>query len=570
MRKSTSTAVVISLLTISGAAAAGGLDLLPPGTRSVARGGAVAARPEDPMTLVHNPAGLAFLPDGKQVQIGIDAPFSSMCVQPYGYYGWGVYGSGSSEFGDALAVDNPNMPTIGATYATTPLGQVCNSAANVAIPQIGLTARVTDKLTIGGGFLSPIVVAGLQYGGMDGTQQTPHGSRPTPTRYSLVAQGADFAIAPSLGGAYRILPELSVGVNVQIAMLKANTTTVQNNFAGTQPSTDWLVKVKAQDFFMPAVTFAVHGRPIPALNLMGSFRWVDDFRGTGELTYETNTFHRGATSGPVPYQNAPVKLADVVVRLPWQLTAGARYAGLLPEEEGCEGPGDPMDTERWDVEVDFGYTLNARASQSSASIGQDVTVVTRTAGGNAGSNTVPLRDLTAFNIDHHFKNSVSLRAGGSYSVLPRRLAVHGGAFYESRGVEPEYADIDSFAFQRIGVGLGVVFRTGSFDLQGGFGHIFSETLNVVPPPHQEQENATVNDPRSGFDKRVGGVFGSDGTRTGGTVLEDPRATPGKPDAVASATQRSVISTPDRADRVINAGRYSAQFNVVSVGVVYHF
>jgi hypothetical protein len=552
-------------------AGAGGLELLPPGARSLARGGAVAARPEDPMALLHNPAGLAYLPEGSQVILGVDAPFHHMCVQPYGYYGWGVYSAGSSEFGDPLALDHPTMPTIGSTYATTPLGEVCNSARVVPIPQLAISTKITKDIAIGGGLVSPMVVAGLQYGGIDGTQQTPYGPRPTPTRYSLISQSADFALAPSIGGAYRVIPELSFGINVQIAMLQANTTSVQNNFGGTQPSTDWLVKVKAQDFFMPAITFAVHARPTPRLNLMGAFRWVDDFRGTGELSYETNTFHRGATSGPIPYQNPPVKLSEVVFRLPWQITVGARYAGLL-SDVGCEpGPGDPVDNELWDVEVDLGYSLNARASTTSASIGEDVTVVTRTAGGAAGSTTVPLKDLTALNIDHHLKDVITARVGGSYAFMPRRLTAHAGGFYESRGVEPEYADIDSFSFQRIGLGFGLTLRVGSLDLQAGYGHIFSETLDVTPPPHQNLEAAVPGDPRSGFDKRVGGTFGSDGVRAGGVVLEDTRApAPSKADAVAAKTQQSAVVTTYQPNRVINAGKYTAHFDVVSVGVVYHF
>jgi hypothetical protein len=570
MRHVTSTALVFLLLGASRLALGGGLELLPPGPRSVARGGAVAARPEDPMALLHNPAGLAFL-SGTQLNIGVDAPFHHMCVQPYGYHGWGIYGAGSSEFGDPLALDDPNMPTIGATYATTPLGSVCNSARVVPIPQLAVMTKLTDDIAIGGGLVAPLVVAGQQYGGLDGTQQTPYGPRPTPTRYSIIGQDADFALAPSIGGAYRIVPGLSVGINVQVAMLKANTTMVQNNFGGTQPSTDWLVKVKAQDFFTPSVTMAVHARPRPELNLMGAFRWVDDFRGTGELTYETNTFHRGATSGPVPYQNPPVKLSDVVVRLPWQLTMGVRYAGLLPDA-GCEpGPGDPMDTELWDLEMNLGYSLNARASNTSASIGQDVTVITRTAGGGAGSNTVPLKDLSAFNIDHHLKDSASVRLGGSYSVLPRKVALHAGGFFETRGVAPAYADINSFAFQRIGLGLGVVVRVGHFDLQGGYGHIFSETLDVAPPPHQAVEESVAGNPRSGFDKRVGGTFASNGSRVDGVVLEDPRApSPTDADAVAAKTQQSAVVTQFAPNRVVNAGRYTARFDVVSVGVVYHF
>jgi hypothetical protein len=164
-----------------------------------------------------------------------------------------------------------------------------------------------------------------------------------------------------------------------------------------------------------------------------------------------------------------------------------------------------------------------------------------------------------------------VRLGGSYSVLPRKLAVHAGGFFESRGVDPAHADINAFAFQRVGVGLGVVIRVGRFDLQGSYGHIFSETLDVAPPPHQAVDNAVPGNPRSGFDKRVGGTIGSDGSRVGGVVLDDPRAPPpGDADAIAAKTQQSAVVTRYQPNRVINAGKYDARFDVVSVGVVYHF
>jgi len=58
---------------------------------------------------------------------------------------------------------------------------------------------------------------------------------------------------------------------------------------------------------------------------------------------------------------------------------------------------------------------------------------------------------------------------------------------------------------------------------------------------------------------------------GGVVLDDPRSPlPGNADAIAAKTQQSAVVTPYQPNRVINAGKYDARFDVVSVGVVYHF
>ena len=563
-----STAVCAALVSASGFAAAAGLELLPEGgARSVSRGGAVLAKPEDPMAMSTNPAGLAFLP-GNRLVTGIDLSVNQMCAAPYGYYGWGIYTDKPSEFGNPVALDKPTNPTIGATYATTPLPRVCNSAPASPIPQLAWAGKVTDRLALGFGFLAPVVVPGLQFGGADGTVETPYGPRPTPTRYSMVKQTATDALAASATAAYQILPTLAAGLTAEVLMIRAQATVVQNEFGGTQPATDWLANITTQDFFIPALTASVHGRPLDFLDLTGAFHWSDDVRGSGDVVYQTNTFHRGAKTGPVPYTNPPIFLSEVTVRQPWSLTGGVRVHGALPDE-GKRG--DPMDTELWDVEVDASYSFFKRSGTTTVSVGQDVTITTKEAGGAAGTNTVKEKDLSSLNVDGHLKDVYTVRLGASYSLLPRKLSINAGAFYESRGVDPAYADITTFAFQRIGTGLGAVVRLGDWDLAAGYGHIFSESLNVAPPPHQNVEAAKPGDPTSGFDQRVGGSFDGTGTRVGGTVLADPSAPdPSKADAVARKTQQAAVATTAQPNRVVNAGRYTAGFNILSVSVVYHF
>jgi hypothetical protein len=557
MRLVRSFGVTAALVVLPRFAVAAGLELLPGGNQSVARGGAIAARAEDPMVIANDPAGLGLL-SGHQILLDIITPLQHMCVDPYGYYGWGAYGpKGSSEFGDQLALDNPQKPTIGATYASTPLPKVCNSASTLPIPEIAWAGKITDQLGIGAALVAvPVALPGLQYGGADGTIQTPYGPRPTPTRYSLVKQDVLRALGPSIGAGYRILPQISVGLTLQIIMLKARAVAVQNETAGTQPTSDSLATLETQDYFIPSVTFSVHTKPIRPVDLVVVFHYTDDFHGSGQVTYETNTFHRGASSGSVPYQNAPIAVSDVRVGLPWELTTGARYAGLLSKKtEG--GLGDPMDTEKWDVEVDVGYALNGLA-RNGIDVGHDAKVGTRVAGKSVVYT--PSQGLGALEIDPHRTTSYTARLGGSFSILPRELAVHAGGFFESRSVDAAYADVDSFAFQRVGLGLGGVVRLGHFDLRAAYSHIFSETLDLAPP---------------NFDQRVGGTFVG-GTRQCTSAarcveLNDPAApAPGAGDATAAKTQHSVLSTSAVPERVINAGKYTASFDIISVGAVYHF
>jgi hypothetical protein len=113
--------------------------------------------------------------------------------------------------------------------------------------------------------------------------------------------------------------------------------------------------------------------------------------------------------------------------------------------------------------------------------------------------------------------------------------------------------------------MGLQLRFGSIDLSAAYAHIFSETLEVAPPPHQAREDAT-DDPQSGFDERV---------YRDGVLTDGPRRDPAAPsaknaDAVASYQQPAVFESSDLPRRVVNAGKYTASFDVVSVAFAYRF
>jgi hypothetical protein len=522
----------------------------------------VAARPVDGMAIIQNPAGLAFM-SGQQIMLNVDMPVHHMCMDPHGYYGWGIYTddpASRSEFGDPTATGRTS-------YALTPLPRVCNSGRPGPLPQLSFIKKISDRFAIGAGFVHPTIVTGMQFGGADGTIETPQGPRPTPTRYSIVRQQAEFALDPVIGAGYRIMRQWSAGMSLQVYMIKGRAAAVQNQFGGTNPATDAFVEVQSKDFFVPAITLSTQYRPIEALNFVAAFRWIDNFNGSGNVSYETNTYHQGATTGPVPYKNPPIPVDTIVLRQPWELTVGARYGAPLTAAAGRR-TGDPLDTELWDIELDATYYMNARAGRSDVDVGHPVSVTNKLADGT--ENKTDVQSLGQFTLDRHLKDSMAVRLGGSFAIIPRELQVQAGAFYETRGVDIAYADIDTFAFRRIGTGFGAVLRVGNFDFKAGYMHIFSETVDLAPPPHQNVEQWNPADPRSGFDQRIGGDFSS-GTRTGGSVIPDPAApSAARADGVAGKTQQAAAASRGLPNRVINAGRYTAWFDVISIGAVYHF
>ncbi len=567
------------------------------GTRALARGGAVTARAEDPLVLNFNPAGLAAV-ENRVALLSLDVPFYTACVEPTGYYGWGVYDPGVSEFGDSgqVAAD-PSGNALPGQYATERLHAVCNSARPVPIPQLAIAWRVSDAVGVGFGFVGPSAIGEQQWGGSDGTISRGGRAWPSPTRYQLVDQRVTFAFNPTVGVGVRVAPILRLGLAFQWLGLGIESTQVQAQGAGTSPHNDMLVTARASDYFIPALAVSAHATPIEPLDLVVAFQWRDSFDGTGEAVYRTNTYHQGAAPG-VPYTNAPLDLSRVHQPLPWTLTVGARWAEAL-EPRGraptLADPDDPLGTELWDVELDVSYQFNARFSKTTVAVEdscdtdasgariledptgnlhrgcQRIEFRSTDASGNLVRDQidVPAEGLNEFSFDRHLKDQVVVRLGGSYAIVPRALAVNAGVYYETRGVDPSYASIDAMPFARVGTGVGVVWRVGQFDLMAAYGHVFSETIVVGAPRHAARQSAT-GDPSSGFDKTVGQPCGlGDPTCVDPQPLEETSA-PSDPDGVAKLEQSSFIETTTAQNRVVNSGKYSADFDVFSVGLAYRF
>lgn len=225
-----------------------------------------------------------------------------------------------------------------------------------------------------------------------------------------------------------------------------------------------------------------------------------------------------------------------------------------------------MTSERWDIELDASYIASGQVSLTRAQVAEDFSLEFRRANGEPqDSLEVETTDLAELTVDRHGLDAVALRLGGSWNVLPGSLQVSGGGFYQSRGVKPDFASIDNYGFGRVGFGLGVRVRLGPVDLTASYAHIFQETLDIAPPAHEPREEAT-DDPKSGFDQRI---------YEDGELSERPLRDPAAPsaseaDGVASVRQAAVFESEDVRARVINAGRYVASFNIVSLAVTHQF
>ena len=543
-----------------------GEGLMPGGAAAVSRGGAIAARPMDALTLMHNPAGLTAL-DGHQGHYGLDMQVDSICMEPYGYYGWGIVlpeqrpGTAPnldvrrSEFGDPAS----------ARYGRRLLDKVCNSGVVVPTPQLAASLRVHDRLWLALGMVAPVLVTGSQWGGSDGTIAVGDSARPTPTRYNVVRQEVQFAFNPTVGAAYKATDWLSLGLAFQVAMGSADVYQVMALRAGTSPSNDMMTKLNASDYFVPSLVFGVYAKPNKYLRLGGTFSWSDGLDGSGELTFYTNHYHHGAVGEEfVPYENEPVKVNRVRIPAPISVTLAVRYVQPLPGAD--EDSKDPLSSELFDVELDASYLSTGQVGPYRGSVANDFQLQFRRANGEPQEPLdVDASALSSLSADRHGLDVYSLRLGGSWTAVPGVLQASLGAFYQSRGVEAAYVSIDNFGLARIGVGLGARVRLGPVDITAAYSHIFQETVEIAPPPHEPRDEAS-DDPTRGFDQRIY----EDGELSE-EPLRDPRApSPSSADAIASLRQTAVFESEDVRARVINAGRYTAGFNVFSLAVTHRF
>jgi hypothetical protein len=556
-------AALIGVLCCAPSVRAEGGTLMPGGSLAVARAGAVAADPSDAMTLLHNPAGLTQLRD-HQGHYGVDIAIDALCVQRYGYYGWGIalpeMRAGSSPNADAHRSEFGDPAS--AAYGLRPFGRVCNSGQFGTLPQLSVTLKLFERLSVGLGLVTPVTLAASQWGGRGGTVAADSGAAlPTPTRYALVRQQVRFALDPTLGVAYRVAPWLSLGVSLQATMAALDSDVIMALRAGTSPATDVMTRLRTADYFMPSVTLGAYASPSEYLRIAATFNYAQGFDGAGDITFTTNYYHAGAIDDEfVPYENAPVSVARIRVPQPWTATLAIRY--VQPSAEADSG--DPLRNERWDVEFDASYIGSGSLPLTTVEVANDFNLEFRRA--NAAPEMpvqVKKSDLQQLSVDRHGLDSYALRLGGSWNVLPGGLQASAGAFYQSRSVQADYVNIDNFGLTRLGLSLGLKVRMGPLELMASYAHIFQETLDVAPPPHEPHELAT-DDPHRGFDQRIS----MDGQASAQPV-PDPRV-PARIGAIASARQTAVLQSADMRAQVINAGRYTAGFDVISVALTHRF
>ena len=473
-----SCAVALGCIALAGTASAtNGFEFPEHGTEQFGRGGAWVARATNGIATVDNPAALAL--QGTSVGLDVHLMWNKVCFARQG-------AGGAAE-----------LVAYGAT-AKYPTDPTCNenSGSPFPNPTIHATWRVSDKLGLG------FFVGGPNMPGkttFPDTVQSGSKTIPAPTRYMLLQQDG-LIVLPTIGAGYSVLDNLQLGASFTWGLAKFQFQNVATALYQAVPNVndtatnDVKATLDAHDWFIPSLSLAAMYQPTRNLDLALNWHWSDDIRATGQAhiegpyyksngTVDTPDSYCPDTAGhPTGCVDTPKGETTVKIKQPMQVRAGVRFhqprtsvdEKVTATDATAAAAGrkvrDPLSQDVFDVELDLTWANNSRVDNLEIRFNaQPPTIIPAFAGGIVPANA---------DVAHQWKDVIGVRLGGDYVVVPNRLAVRAGGFFETRGQDPAYANIDFVPAQRFGVTGGATYRIGSsFDVLAAFGHVFGSKLD---------------------------------------------------------------------------------------------
>ena len=209
-----------------------------------------------------------------------------------------------------------------------------------------------------------------------------------------------------------------------------------------------------------------------------------------------------------------------------------------------------MQNERWDIELDLVYEINRRVDRFTVTLppcpSGNPDADCNMGRWEAQADTGLYQGIPpSLALEHRLRDQLSLRLGGDYNFVPGVAAARLGFSYETMGVEHGFQQLDFMPFQRFGLHAGFTVRLADrFDISLSYAHIFqSEQVVSEDDAQLHQTNA---------ESRIGELTCLEGAA-------DPDDC-GRPQAQGTFGEGTVI----------NAGRFTSHFDILSLGLTYHF
>jgi hypothetical protein len=561
------------------AAASNGLESPDNGAYQVGRGGAWLARADDPLAVYFNPAGLVRQATG--VHLGAHLMFLRRCFTrtgPSSDDSSAAYG----QYGDSGYPVSPgnNYPGPGGMdgKAVGPPADVCEKEVPFPNPQLAVNIRAMDQLAIGLGVLGPHGVGAAEWPeeltftnrfGVEATQ-------PAPQRYMLMKSSSRI-LFPTVSVAYSINDQIAIGAGftwgIAIAefqnMSEALSPTVSGKTCGPNGdqacvavddyTRDVRAKLTATDAFIPGFVIGALYSPTRNLDVAAWFRWSDAIDTDASVSVEAKYWSAsGAKAKPEDIcgdQPAGCNLTPgekegdpghnaghLRLAIPLEAKLGVRFhyprqdPGPRPKwAQGTKKVRDAMSEDLFDVEANFTYANNSAVKAIEVRFKPGVVI------NGTGGATLPACDTKAnpgcdatinADIAHNWKDVFGVRLGGEMVILPSILSARAGMFYESKGQDDKYLNIDFHLGEKVGLSAGASVRAGPVDITAAFQHTFFGTLD---------------------NKGKGALYG-----LSGDALTNTPANQGKPGG------------PFRTYQPINGGKLFSELNEVALGATMRF
>ncbi len=147
----------------------------------------------------------------------------------------------------------------------------------------------------------------------------------------------------------------------------------------------------------------------------------------------------------------------VTLPLPLLARAGARYRHL-----GADG------RERFDIEVNVAYETWSRVQRF------------RVDTNNLAVNFPPMPvNINRIDIEKRWRDTVTVSVGGDVAVIPDRLALRAGVFYETAVADAAYASVDFSGGPQFGGGAGASVMFGHWKLMLAYQGRVQQTVSVT-------------------------------------------------------------------------------------------
>lgn len=510
------------------------------GSEQQGRGGAWVARASDPLATIFNPAGLAGQPSRITIQSNVN--WENTC------------------FSRIKAANDTSQDPLVRSDGTYP--KVCNTDGAQLNPQFAATWRVSDRVGLGFAVAGPSASAPKTFpdfvAGDNGQLQ------PAPNRFLLLRQ-AGVILFPTLGVGYEVIDNLRLGANVSwgFAKIKLASAAASLNTDATTPDNDLRANIQVKDYFIPGFTLGGIYSATPELDIAGWYKWSDAIRARGDIGTAANYYSRqnadgddkNVRYGDTIFEDCGTGLpttacgggnnATVKIVIPMEAKLGVRYHKLRGKRPAwAEGKHvrDPLATDLFDVEADLTWANNSALDA----------VQIRFPGDPSGRGTLPVAGIQGGEIPpnadqpRQFKDVFGVRVGGDVNILPDRLAVRAGAFFESSAADARYQALDFIGSTRFGLALGGTYRirlgseasSSAIEIMAGYGHIFFADQSRTDP-------------------NADGLPALAGTSCNGS-------TPASPTTCNDGSARYRTKWP------VNLGTITNSVNVLNVGLAYRF